>query len=96
MMIFPNAMIPVPNWVGSATPPPSGVLAITISAVTVGAIGSVTVPTSRTPGAPIPSAPAMTCRLVTVRRVLSVGANRNTPSIATVYATADVLVMVTV
>ena len=43
-------MSPVPNCNGSATPPPSGVLAMTISAVTLAAIGAAAVPTSSTPG----------------------------------------------
>ena len=77
-------MIPVPNCSGSATPPPSGVLAMMISAVTPAAIGLAAVPTSRTPGVPIPISPAMTWRFVTLSRVLTVGANASLPSTAIV------------
>ena len=69
---------------------------MTISAVTLAAIGAAAVPTSRIPRVPIPISPAMTSRFVTFRRVLTVGANASLPSIAIVYATADVSSMVTV
>ncbi len=93
---FPKTMIPVPNCSGSGTLPPSGEFEMTISAVTSAAIGAAAVPTSRIPGVPMPSLPAMTSRLVTVRRVLTLGAKASVPSTATVYATAAVLMIVTV
>ena len=89
-------MIPVPNCSGSGTPTPSGEFEMTISAVTPAAIGAAAVPTSRPPGVPMPSLPAMTSRLVTVKRVLTLGAKASVPSTAIVYATAAVSVIVTV
>ena len=47
IVTLPKFMRPVPNCSGSATPPPSGVLAMMISAVTFAAIGVAAVPTSR-------------------------------------------------
>ena len=44
----------------------------------------------------MPISPAITCRFVTFRRVLTLGANASLPSTATVYATADVSSIVTV
>jgi hypothetical protein len=92
---LPSTMMPVPNWSVSDTLPPSGELAMMISAITLAAIGVAAVPTSSTPGVPIPILPAITSRLVTFRRVLTVGANASLPSTTTVYATADVSAIVT-
>ena len=85
----------MPNW-PSDTLPPSGEFAITISAVTLGAIGAAAVPTSSTPGVPMPPSPAITSRLVTLTRVLTLGANASLPSTTIEYAAADVSLIVTV
>ena len=85
-MNWPKLMIPVPNCSGSATPPPSGELAMTISAVRPVATGFRAVPTSNRPTCVISGIPwsPITIRLVTVSRVFTAGLNRRTPCTATV------------